>query len=120
MSDKLDVFMESQRETNQRLTDTMSSIADTVNRLEQEAVRYETVTNDVGRLETDLKHLEETVNAHSVAIEFVKGARKIFIAVLTAMILAGGGVWYQAVTTADDIETKKLLLEVVKQLKENS
>lgn len=121
MSDPaLQVFMESQKETNQRLTDTMTSIAETVSRLEQEAVRYEAVAGEVEKIHIEIDTVKDTLNAHSIAIEFVKGARKIFIAVLTALILAGGGIWFQAYKASlaeQPSPTDKLLIEVLKELK---
>lgn len=118
MSDKLDLFIESQKQTNERITQTLDTLADTVNRLEKDAVRYESLENRVTKTEAHQEKTDAALLEFAKGFEFVKNAKQVYIAILTAMILAGGGVLWQSVSSSSNEEaTQKLLLELVKEIK---
>ena len=116
MSDKLDLFIESQKEANATNAETMKALANTVSQIKEDVIRFEAVDNDVTAVQSLIREMQRTIDSHSIAIEFVKGARKIFIAVLTAMVLAGGGVMWQVVSPTDS-NTDKAILELLKDIK---
>jgi len=85
MSDKLDVFIESQRETNRLTSQAIDKLADTVSDLEKLAVDHDS---------------------------FVRDSRWLIRSAALALVLAGGGMVWQAVQPNNAI-TKADMKELI-------
>jgi len=89
MSDKLDVFIESQRETNRLTAEAMRTIAGAVSDLEKQAVDHNS---------------------------FIRDSRWLVRSAALALILAGGGMVWQAIQP-DNALTKADMQALVEELK---
>lgn len=85
MSDKLDVFIESQRETNRMTAEAMRTIAGAVSDLEKQAVDHNS---------------------------FIRDSRWLIRSAALALILAGGGMVWQAIQP-DNTITKSDMKELI-------
>ena len=109
MTDKLDLFIESQRETNRTLAATMEKIADSVHDLEKHTVEVQNLATTVSDHEGRLKQIERSM-------DFVKGAKHVFIALIIALIIGSAAAVWQVVKTDSGL-TKDDAAALIKAIK---
>lgn len=120
--DKLDVFMESQRDVNQSNAETLKMLGATVADLEKHLVKMAQLVEIVNTARSDIKSNTDDIVDLKLTVGFVKDAKWVFRAFILALIVGvGGTIWQLATTdqpqkamTTTDIE---LLIKAINQKK---
>lgn len=109
--DKLDLFITSQQKTNEALASTMEKIADSVNDLEKHTVAVQGLASTVADHETRLKPIEQSM-------DFVRGAKHVFIALIIALVIGSAATVWQVVKNDKGV-SRADLIEIIKAIKES-
>lgn len=100
---------EYQREFNSRITSAIEKLTETVADLEKHTVLVQGLAATVADHETRLRPLENSM-------DFVSGAKHVFVALIIALIVGSGATIWQVATGGDRL-TKKEVIELMSALK---
>jgi len=103
MTDRLDVFMESQREVNQNLMKTTTAMGEAIGDLEKHSVEVKGLVKLVNDTRDAVKQNTDDIAELKLEFGFVKDVKWVFRAIILALILGTGGMAWQVMKASDNV-----------------
>ena len=110
MSEKLDLFINSQAAFNERMLDTTEKLTQTIIKIEKHQIELAQVSKRIDKNELKIEKITEEQAEIKSLLDFVSGAKWLFRALILALMLTASGLVWQLIIKEKEISKNDVSL----------